>query len=261
LEAAGETMRTRILLPLLAATIAMVVAIPLHAQNMSGMEMGGMDMGSGHDIGSHPFAPGPGAMGAMSSDAMSHEHTAMAAHMAWSRMRPAVDGDEARASRIVETLKASIGKYQDYRIAERDGYKPFLPQLKLKEYHFTNYWYGFKAAFKFNPAEPTSLLYKPTPGGGYELVGAMYTAPKGWSEDKLDARVPLSVARWHRHVNLCFPPKGTGATSDWTKFGFVGSISTMEACAAAGGTFHPQLFGWMVHVYPWQTDPAKVWAH
>lgn len=253
-------MRTRLLFPLLAATIVMVAARPLHAQDMSGMDMGG-----GHDMGSHPSSPGkapdPGAMGAMSRDSMPHDHMAMAAHMAWSHARPAVEGDDARARQIVETLKASIGKYQDYRVAERDGYKPFLPQLKLKEYHFTNYWHGFEAAFRFNPAEPTSLLYKPTPDGGYELVGAMYTAPKGWSEDKLDARVPLSVARWHRHVNLCFPPKGTRAFSDWTKFGFVGSISTKEACDAAGGTFHPQIFGWMVHVYPWQTDPAKVWAH
>ena len=202
----------------------------------------------------------PGAMGSMSAQDM-NDHRAMAAHMAWSHLRPPSAADEQRADRIVETLKASIAKYKDYRVAERDGFKPFLPQLKLKEYHFTNYWNGFKAAFEFDPAQPTSLLYRPTPDGGYELVGAMYTVSKGASEDKLDQRVPLSVARWHRHINLCFPPKGTGASADWTKFGFVGSISTKEACDAAGGRFYPQVFGWMVHVYPWASDSSKVWAH
>ena len=78
---------------------------------------------------------------------------------------------------------------------------------------------------------------------------------------KLDQRVPLGVARWHRHVNLCFPPKGQGATADWTKFGVNGSISTKAACDAAGGRFYPQVFGWMVHVYPWATTQEAAWAH
>jgi hypothetical protein len=40
----------------------------------------------------------------------------------------------------------------------------------------------------------------------------------------------------------------------------VGSITTKEACDAAGREFHPHLFGWMVHLYPYETDPAKVWS-
>ena len=31
-------------------------------------------------------------------------------------------------------------------------------------------------------------------------------------------------------------------------------------CDAAGGEFLPHLFGWMVHVYPYETDPKKVWS-
>jgi hypothetical protein len=227
------------------------------ARSAAAHDMGAMDMSSGgHDAATGDMSTSdPGAM------SMSHDHMAMSPRMAMTELRPGNESDQARAQQIVDTLKASIEKYKDYRVAESDGFKPFLPQLKLKEYHFTNYRYAFKAAFTFNPAQPTSLLYKRTADGGYELIGAMYTASKAMSEDKLDARVPLSVARWHRHINLCFPPKGTGATADWTKFGFAGSISTKEECDAAGGTFHPQVFGWMVHVYPWQTDPTKVWAH
>jgi hypothetical protein len=121
---------------------------------------------------------------------------------------------------------------------------------------------GLKAAFTFDPNEPTSLLYQRTDDDGYTLIGAMYTDRKAATDDQLNERVPLSVARWHRHINLCFPPRGTDIKSaDWTKFGFNGSIATKEACDAAGGRFYPQVFGWMVHVYPWETNPQLVWAH
>ena len=32
----------------------------------------------------------------------------------------------------------------------------------------------------------------------------MYTAPNSFNEDNLDQRIPLSVAQWHEHVNLCY---------------------------------------------------------
>jgi hypothetical protein len=204
------------------------------------------------------------AIGAMSSMHMSKHmagHGAMAAHMAWSDTRPATEVDRERAAEIVKTLQTALTKYKDYHVAEADGFRPFHPEFPQKIYHFTRWQNGLKAAFTFDPAEPTSLLYKKTANGGYELVGAMYTAPRGTSEAKLDQRVPLGVARWHRHVNLCFPPKGQGATADWTRFGFNGSISTKAACDTAGGRFYPQVFGWMVHVYPWATTQETAWAH
>jgi hypothetical protein len=40
----------------------------------------------------------------------------------------------------------------------------------------------------------------------------------------------------------------------------LGSITTREACEAAGGQFRPHLFGWMVHVYPNEADAKKIWA-
>lgn len=204
------------------------------------------------------------AIGAMSSMHMSDGmagHAAMSAHMAWSDTRPPTDADRERAAEIVKTLQTALARYKDYHVAEADGFKPFHPEIRQDIYHFTRWQNGLKAAFTFDPAEPTSLLYKKTPNGGYELVGAMYTAPRGTSEAKLDQRVPLGVARWHRHVNLCFPPKGQRATADWTKFGVNGSIATKTACDAAGGRFYPQVFGWMVHVYPWATTQEAAWAH
>jgi hypothetical protein len=112
---------------------------------------------------------------------------------------------------------------------------------------------------RFDPSQPTSLLYRKT-ADGYELVGAMYTVPKRATEDQLNERVPLSVAMWHLHSNLCMPPKDQRQTADWTKFGLHGSISTAEACDAAGGAFHSTIFGWMVHVYPYEGSLDKIFA-
>ena len=259
-----------------AAAVAMVLLALAAAQgrghDMTGDMTGTMGQGSGAAQTSQPrvmdqhgdVATQDAVVDAMASEHMS-EHmagqAAMSAHMAWSDARPATDTDSERAAQIVRTLQTALARYKDYHVAEANGFKPFHPELRQNVYHFTRWQNGLKAAFKFDPAEPTSLLYKKTPNGGYELVGAMYTAPRGTSEAKLDRRVPLSVARWHRHVNLCFPPKGQGASADWTKFGFAGSISTKAACDSAGGRFYPQVFGWMVHVYPWATTQQAAWAH
>jgi hypothetical protein len=188
-------------------------------------------------------------------------HSVMALHMAHSDTRPATASDRERAAQIVKTLQTVLVRYKDYRVAEVDGFKPFHPELPQKICHFTRWQNGLKAAFEFDPAAPTSLLYKKTADGGYELVGAMYTAPRGASQAKLDRRVPLSVARWHRHVNFCLPPSSKMAGADWSKFGPAGSIATKAACEEAGGRFYPQVFGWMVHVYPWAKTEQAIWAH
>jgi len=180
-------------------------------------------------------------------------------HMRMTAMRPQSPEDLARANEIVAQLRSGIEKYKDYRVALNDGYKIFLPNLPLPEYHFTNYRNGFLEAFVFDPSRPTSLLYKKT-SDGYELVGAMYTMPKRATEEQLNARVPLSVAMWHLHTNLCMPQKGQFQNADWKKFGLKGSIATEEACDDAGGRFSPVIFGWMVHVYPYEDSLGSVFA-
>ena len=44
------------------------------------------------------------------------------------------------------------------------------------------------------------------------------------------------------------------------QFGLNGSISTEEACKAAGGTFVPRIFGWMVHLYPYEKSMDAIWS-
>lgn len=258
-----------------AAGIAMVLLAMAAAQGRGTDLAGTMGQGGAGSTAAAQTAPGAmnqrgdtatseAAIDAISSEHMSGNmagHDAMATHMAWSDTRPATEADRERAAEIVKTLQTALAKYKDYRVAEAAGFRPFHPEIPQNIYHFTRRQNGLKAAFTFAAAEPTSLLYKKAANGGYELVGAMYTAPRGTSQAKLDQRVPLGVARWHRHVNLCFPPKGQGAIADWTKFGFAGSISTKAACDAAGGRFYPQVFGWMVHVYPWAATQQTAWAH
>jgi len=189
---------------------------------------------------------------------MAHMH-GNSAHMHMTAQRPTAPGDEQRADKMVSQLRAGIEKYEDYHVALKDGYKIFLSNLPQPEYHFTNYWNGFLEAFNFDPVRPTSLLYKKTVNG-YELVGTMYTMPKRAAEEQLNQRVPLSVATWHLHTNLCTPPKDERRTADYTKFGLKGSITTQESCDAAGGRFFPVIFGWMVHVYPDEDSPQRIFA-
>ena len=191
---------------------------------------------------------------------MTHIHAAQnAAHMRMTAMRPQSPEDAQRANEVVAELRVGIEKYRDYHVALNSGYKIFLPNVPQPEYHFTNYVNGFLEAFKFDPARPTSLLYRKT-ATGYELVGAMYTMPKRATEDQLNARIPLSVAMWHLHTNLCMPPRAQLRNADWTKFGLKGSIATQDACEAAGGRFRPIIFGWMVHVYPYEDSVDKIFA-
>jgi hypothetical protein len=192
---------------------------------------------------------------------MSSHHMDMGPHMKMTALRQPSPGHQERARKIVAQAREVMSKYQDYHAALADGFEIFLPNVPQQQYHFTNYRYGFEAGFSFNPEHPTSLLYDKT-GDGYKLAGVMYTASNKASEDELNARIPLSVAQWHEHVNFCFPPKGRESEA-WQKnpkFGMAGSISTKESCDQAGGRFVPLIFGWMVHIYPYEKNPADIWA-
>jgi hypothetical protein len=186
----------------------------------------------------------------------------MAGHMHLTALRPQKPGDQQKADTIAAAAKEAMAPYQDYQKALADGYEIFLPDVPQHIYHFTKYEYGREAHRHFDPLKPTSLLYKKTADGGYKLIGAMYTDRVDASEDELNDRIPLSIARWHQHTNFCKAPEGqkAGYFGRDAKFGLMGSITTKEACEAAGGEFRPHLFGWMVHVYPHETDPAKVWS-
>jgi hypothetical protein len=207
-------------------------------------------------------------MAGMNNDGSAHAMLSMAdrkmdmgPHMKMTTLRDLKPGDQEKADEVVTAARKAAEKYIDYKVALADGYRIFLPNVPQKQYHFTNYRYAFEAAIQFNPEHPTSLLYRKN-GDEYKLIGVMYTAPKNSNWNDLDQRIPLSIAQWHAHINLCMPPadKKSEAWGPNAKFGLAGSITTKDACDAAGGKFMSQIFGWMVHVYPFEQKPEDIWS-
>jgi len=190
-------------------------------------------------------------------------------HLTLTPRWPERSGDQARADSLVTMARAALAQFEDVAAAEAAGYRMFAPAVKRqKVYHFANRINAFRARRSFDPAAPSALLYEPQPDGTLRLIGAMYTAPPDMSLEELDQRIPLSIAQWHQHTSICLPPGTTLASAREgaemggrnPQFGPRGSITTEEACQAAGGTFRQRMFGWMVHVNMFEA-PDQVWAH
>lgn len=180
-------------------------------------------------------------------------------HVYTTVLRSGSSGDAQRAEEILDILRHSMAKYKDYRVAVADGYGPFMPKIQQRLYWFISNRNAYASAYEFNPGHPTSLLYKKSKGT-FELEGAVFTAPKAATESQLNDRVPLSVARWHENVNFCVALKRAAEqAADSKKFGLKGTIVTKDACVAAGGRWVPQVFGWMVAVFPSESDPSTIW--
>ena len=250
-------MRVILLAVLLGGTFAWSQAQSQPSNN----NMPGMDMSQGQS-GNMQGMPGMGQGGAEAMHSMESHHMDMGPHMKMTELRPLQPGDQQKADAIAQAARAAAEKYTDYKVALADGYKIFLPNVPQKQYHFTNYAYAWEARSHFDASKPTSLLYEKE-GDGYKLLGVMYTAKKDATEDDLNSRIPLSIAQWHAHVNLCLPPRDKNQDDvlpRGTKFGLRGSIATKEECDAVGGKFVPQIFGWMVHVYPFEKNTADIWS-
>ncbi|HET7295536.1 MAG TPA: hypothetical protein VFI66_00245 [Gemmatimonadales bacterium] len=184
-------------------------------------------------------------------------------HMTLTPLRAPTAADSARAATLVRQIRAALDRYRDVRAAAEDGFRQFLPDVKQPIYHFTKRRWALAEMFRFDVAKPTSLLYRQGEDRRFVLVGVMYSAPGRTPLDELDRRIPLSVARWHEHVNWCLPPRGQ--VERWREvragtpvFGPKSPIATADACAAVGGRFVPRLFGWMVHVMAFESDDPKV---
>lgn len=238
----------------LLGSIVILAAVCATAQTANERSMAGMDM-------PHSAATPETDGNAEAMQSMQGRHVDMGPHMRMTDLRPVQPGDKAKATEVEQAARQVAQKYVDYKVALADGYKIFLPNFPQRQYHFTNYQNAYLARDHFDPSLPTSLLYEKT-GDGYKLVGVMYTAKKDATPDELNARIPLSIAQWHAHVNLCVPAltRREDVIQPGHKFGLNGSIATREECDAAGGKFLPQVFGWMVHVYPFEKNSEDVWS-
>lgn len=261
----------------IAATGGLVLAVALGARAALAHDMSAMGEGAAR----------AGAMSQMGS------HLGMGSHMVMTESRPATPADVERGKYIVETLRRSISRYKNYKVALANRYVPFLPSVPQQVYHFTSYSDSQQEyAGHFDPAHPGSLLYVKNGADDYELVGAMYSAPPEETPEDLDKLIPLSIGTWHAHTDICLPegitlgdllrgdigadgpfmpgmiPAGRspnaaalnrrfGVFADG-RFGFTGRIKDQAQCTSAGGHFIKQAFGWMIHVYPFAGDDLKI---
>src|SRR5439155_19349435 len=118
-------------------------------------------------------------------------------------------------------------------------------------YNYNNYHNAFDAKSGFVATKPVSLLYRKEVDR-MVLVGAMYNASPAAAESDLDARLPLSIAHWHEHVDFCGPsPESVRAGTAKTDPSSVAAwlrIRTKEDCDKAGGRVTPPMFGSIAHV-------------
>lgn len=186
-------------------------------------------------------------------------------HMRLTPRRKAAADDARKAREIARETRKAIARYKDIKVARRDGYRPFGDGPDATIVHYVNVPRSVAENWRLDPSKPGALLYDKS-GGGYCLIGAMFVAPDKASLDVLNARVPLSQARWHLHTNIC-TPRPIWSKAKWGRrtadgrplYGPGSPISTREDCRAVGGKFNPTIFGWMVHVYPFRDDPAMWW--
>lgn len=195
--------------------------------------------------------------GAAGMQVMGASMGAMANHMCVTPLRPMQPGDEAKAKAVVDAVRIAIDKYKDYKVALADGYQIANPNVVEPQYHFTKGENVHLQDLKFDPTRPSSLLYFRDKKLKYRLEGVMFTDSTSATEDELNSRIPLSIARWHEHTNFCAAPadKVNEYQGDHPKFGMFGSVHTESDCKKAGGVqFIPIVFSWMIHVFPYEKD-------
>lgn len=180
-------------------------------------------------------------------------------HTRMSAERATVDGRQrAHVERLMHRLRINLQPYRNVDAAIAAGYLPQgddVPVGALK--HFVNEANLHANWHHLDPDKPMALLYRRTTDG-FELAGVMFSAPISVSMDNLDRRVPLALGHWHSHRNVCQPHAGQRLTrAQERQFGFSGSINTRSACKSAGGVFLDNVYGWMVHVYPFEREVAK----
>jgi hypothetical protein len=148
----------------------------------------------------------------------------------------------------LERARQATAKYLDVRVAEADGYQPFGDEFPGMGAHFVR----TMEVKDFDIEKPPILLYHKDPSapGGYSLVGVGYlwNAPAGPDGQPLNPPFPKSLARWHRHENICMLPNLANPHE----------LSETQ-CRERGGQFLAQTH-WLVHAWIWKDNPAGVFT-
>jgi hypothetical protein len=136
----------------------------------------------------------------------------------------------------------------------------------LPSYHFGKIANSLRSMKAFDASRPSDLLYERESTGRLALVGVMFTAPDDATIEQLNARIPVSIGRWHRHARWCVPKDGESAR--WIEqagglpvFGPNSPIANEADCARVAGVFLGAFGPWMVHADVFRgTSLDVVWS-
>jgi hypothetical protein len=148
----------------------------------------------------------------------------------------------------LDRARQATAKYQDVRVAEADGYQAMGVEFPGMGVHFVR----TMEVKTFAIEQPPILLYHQDANapGGYSLVGVAYLwdAPAGPDGQPLNPPFPKSLARWHRHENICMLANLANPHE----------LSESQ-CREKGGHFIAQT-PWLVHAWIWKDNPAGVFT-
>lgn len=164
-------------------------------------------------------------------------------HMSFTPRRAGTAADTARAIALLEALRQAVAPYQTLEAARAAGYVARRSPESVKEgklLHAGRRPGRLRDIGKFDPATPQALLFRRVADGAMQLAGAMFVAPPLATIEDLDAMVPLGVARWHQHMNVC-------VSADRSSSRRLAHATTEGACSRLGGRFRSQS-RYMVHV-------------
>jgi hypothetical protein len=163
---------------------------------------------------------------------------------------PAVTFAEMRDTvSLLEEARRATEKFRDVRVAVAEGYEAIGPDVPGMGIHYIQRKGGRDS---FDLEHPPILLYEKDASvpGGYALVGVSYLFRAPAAEDDQPRNPPFakSLAKWHRHENICVLPDNS------TPSGL-----SEEQCRAKGGHFTAET-QWMVHAWIWKDSPAGVFS-
>lgn len=172
----------------------------------------------------------------------------MVPHQSHSAIAPISFAELKNTVTQLERAKQATAKYQDVHVAEADGYRPVGDDFPGTGVHFVL----TLEPNGFDIEKPPILLYEKNPAAsrGYSLVGVVYlwNAAAGPDGQPVDPPFPKSLARWHRHTNICMLPGLTNPHG-----------LTESQCREKGGHFVAEA-PWMVHAWIWRDNPSGVFG-
>jgi hypothetical protein len=145
------------------------------------------------------------------------------------------------AAEFYQKVKAESAKYEDVRVALRNGYAQITQDLPNIAAHFINPVYNSDGVL-MDPAKPEVLLYTKRLDGTWRLVGVMFM-----SEKVTDTPPSFfgALDAWHRHENLCFTAAG---------------VSVKPSQAECRGAF-TKVTAWNLHVWTAPGATTGLFAH